>query len=125
MGAAGLCCWAGYQGLDKNHLWSEKPVIAEKQRVFTARAEIIPDNIGAVVTARVTEISLHGCYLDFIQLRQGSHVLLKIFARGDCVEAKANVVYSQEQLGTALGFTSVEAHSAEVLKKWVHEEAPI
>jgi hypothetical protein len=74
---------------------------------FTARAEIIRENISAVVIAQVTEISSHGCYLEFVQLEKGSRVLVKIFARGDFFEAGANVVYSQPNIGTALRTASM------------------
>ena len=96
--------------------------VEEKLRVrssFTARAEVIRENISAVVTARVTEISLHGCYLEFVQLQKGSHVLVKISAQGDFFEAGANVIYSQPELGTALVFRSMQPHFAGVLNKWL------
>jgi len=86
---------------------------------FTARAEVIRENISAVATARVTEISLHGCYLEFVQVQKGSHVLVKISAQGDFFEAGANVIYSQPELGTALAFRSIQPHFAGVLKKWL------
>jgi hypothetical protein len=86
---------------------------------FTARAEIIRENISAVVIAQVTEISSHGCYLEFVQLEKGSRVLVKIFARGDFFEAGANVVYSQPVIGTALVFRSIQPHFADLLKKWL------
>ena len=44
---------------------------------FTARAEII-QNFRAVVTAQVTEISSHGCYLEFVELEKGSQVTFSL-----------------------------------------------
>ena len=85
---------------------------------FTARAEIIRENISAVLTARVTEISLHGCYLEFVQIQKGSHILVKIVSHADVFEASANVIYSQPDLGTALAFRSIQPHCMEVLKAW-------
>jgi hypothetical protein len=86
---------------------------------FAARAEISRENIRAVVVAQVTEISSHGCYLEFVELQKRSRVLVKIFARGDFFEASANVVYSQPDIGTALVFRSIQPHFAGVLKKWL------
>jgi hypothetical protein len=86
---------------------------------FTARAEIARENISAVVIAQVTEISSHGCYLEFVEIEKGSRVLVRIFARDDFFEAGANVVYSQPNIGTALVFRSVQPHFAGVLKKWL------
>ena len=54
-----------------------------------------------------------------MELEKGSHVLIKIFARGDFFEAGANVQYSQPGLGTALVFRSIQPHFAGVLKKWL------
>lgn len=86
---------------------------------FTARAEIIRENASAIVIAQVTEISSHGCYLEFVELDKGSHVLVKIVARGNFFEAGANSVYSQPNIGTALVFRSVQPHFAGVLKRWL------
>jgi hypothetical protein len=86
---------------------------------FTARAEISRENIRAVVIAQVTEISSHGCYMEFVELETGSRVLVKICARGNFFEAGANVQYSQPDTGTALVFRSVQPHFAGVLKKWL------
>ncbi len=86
---------------------------------FTARAEIIRKNASAVVITQVTEISSDGCYLEFVELEKGSHVLIKIFARGGFFEVGANVVYSQPDVGTALVFRRMQPHFAGVLKKWL------
>jgi hypothetical protein len=69
-----------------------------------------------VGTARKSVARTH---LEFVELEKGSHVLIKIFARGDFFEAGANVQYSQPDIGTALVFRSIQPHFAGVLKKWL------
>jgi hypothetical protein len=87
---------------------------------FAARAEVIPENLGAMIIAQVKELSLHGCYLEFAnQLEKGMHVVVKIFAGSDFFEANANVIYSQPILGTCLVFRDLKPHFAQALQKWL------
>jgi hypothetical protein len=86
---------------------------------FTARAEVIRENISAVLTTRLQEISLRGCYLEYIPIQKTDRVLVKLSAQGDFFEAGATVIYSQPNSGTALAFRRIEPHFTEVLKKWL------
>lgn len=83
---------------------------------FDARAEIHTGDSGRILT-RVTEISLHSCYLEFIPLQKGTHVLVKIFAGSDFFEANATVIFSQPGMG--LGFRDVKPYFSPVLQKWL------
>lgn len=92
----------------------------EKRFPFVAHAEVIQENASAAIGAKVTEISLYGCYLEFTApLRKGAHVVVKIFTGSDFFEANASVVYSQPNLGTGLAFRGVKPHFAAVLQKWL------
>jgi hypothetical protein len=85
---------------------------------FTARAEVIRENISTVLTTRLEEISLHGCYLEYIPVHKTNRVLVKLSAQGDFFEASATVIYSHPSSGTALAFRSIQPHFTEVLRKW-------
>jgi hypothetical protein len=86
---------------------------------FDARAQIFPQDSGRILT-RVTEISLHGCYLEFTPLQKGSHVLVKIFAAGsDFFEAGATVIFSQPNMGSGLAFRDIRPYFLIVLQEWL------
>jgi len=87
---------------------------------FVASAEIVEKISGTRMFARMTDISLYGCYLDMSNpLPSGSHVFVKIFTGTDFFEAHATVVYSQPNLGVGLAFRNVEQHFFPTLKKWL------
>ena len=83
------------------------------------RAEVIRENISAVLTTQLEEISLSGCYLEYIPVEKADRVLVKLSAQGDLFEANATVIYSQPNIGTALAFRSIKPHFSEVLKNWL------
>src|ERR1700730_14547091 len=93
--------------------------VEEKLRLirwpFDARAEIFPQDSGRILT-RVTEISLHGCYVEFTPLQKGSHVLVKIFAGSDFFEAGATVIFPQPNVGLGLTFRDLNPYFLTVLK---------
>jgi hypothetical protein len=87
---------------------------------FSAGAEIAPANSpDALVPARVTELSLRGCFLEtsgsFELQRQ---VFLKINHTGEHFEAEASVLYVNPA-GLGVVFREVKPHFREVLQKWV------
>lgn len=87
---------------------------------FTAPAEVIVENSGAKVNARVTELSLHGCYLDTSTPLTGhTQVLVKLFGPYDYFEAPATVVYAHPLLGMGVAFRHINLNCHAVLHKWL------
>jgi hypothetical protein len=89
---------------------------------FSARATVVPP-AGTPVGGNVTELSLHGCYLDSgAPLAARTRVLLKIFAAdGEYFEADATVVYSNPNLGMGLAFRQVRPDFLILLRKWLKQ----
>jgi hypothetical protein len=87
---------------------------------FDAKAEIAPESDSkAVVTARVTELSLQGCFVETSKsFDLQCPVLLKIFAADQHVEAHAVVLYAR-QSGVGLAFREMKPDFRDVLQKWV------
>ena len=87
---------------------------------FSAGAEIAPESSPtSSVTARVTELSLRGCFLETsasFEIQQP--VLLKIYDSGQYFEAEASVLYVKPS-GLGLVFREIKPHFREVLQKWV------
>ena len=89
---------------------------------FVANAEVREANSDAKLNARVSEISLNGCYLDMINpLPMGTMVFVKIFTETDFLETSASVVYSHPNLGIGLAFRELSPHFRPVLQKWLLE----
>ena len=98
---------------------------------FIASAELIEVKADVRIASRVSELSLHGCYLDMMNpFPTGTLVLVKISAGDAFFEAKSKVVYSQQNMGAGVGFLEVAAPSQAVLERWLdeakkeHKEAP-
>ena len=87
---------------------------------FSADAEIAPENSPAAsFPARVTELSLHGCFVESSASFELHHpVLLRVHHSGENFEASASVLYSQAS-GMGLVFSEVKPHFREVLQKWI------
>ena len=96
----------------------------EQRRVprytFIASAELIEQKTDVRIATRVSELSLHGCYLDMMNpFSQDTLVLIKIFAGEDFFHAKAKVVYVQPNLGCGVSFLEVEPQPLGVLGRWL------
>jgi hypothetical protein len=87
---------------------------------FTASAEIALGNSPNVFApARVTELSLRGCFLETsASFEIQSPVLVRINYGGEYFEAEASVLYVRPS-GLGLVFGEVKPESRAVLQKWV------
>ncbi len=87
---------------------------------FIAAAEVLSENVGTRLAARVSDISALGCYVDTINpLVDGTTVRLKILTETHVFEAPARVVYSHAHLGMGLMFGAVLPKSQDVLQNWL------
>ena len=70
----------------------------------------------------MSELSLHGCYLDMMNpFPMGTLVLVKIAAGDAFFQAKSKIVYSQPNMGAGVGFLQIEPASKDVLERWLDE----
>ena len=87
---------------------------------FIATAEVTDQSSQANISARVTELSLHGCYLDMpASLPKDCLVNMKIYSEGQFFEGSGMVVYSQPNLGVGISFRDVRPQFLNVLKRWL------
>ena len=87
---------------------------------FIASAELIEQKTDVRIATRVSELGLHGCYLDMMNpFPQDTLVLVKIFAGEDFFQAKAKIVYVQPNLGAGVSFLEVEPQPLAVLQRWL------
>jgi hypothetical protein len=89
---------------------------------FSASAEISQSVHANPVYARVSEIGLHGCFLDMKDpLPVGMQIFVKIFTKSDFFETSATVMYSQPNHGVGVAFTEINRHFHSTLQKWLLE----
>jgi hypothetical protein len=89
---------------------------------FIASAELIEQRADVRIASRVSELSANGCYLDMMNpFPKGTMVLVKISAGEAYFEAKAQIVYSQPNMGAGVGFLQVSPDSQVVLGRWLDE----
>jgi PilZ domain len=87
---------------------------------FIASAELIEQKTEVRIATRVSELSLHGCYLDMMNpFPQDTLVLVKIFAGEDFFQAKAKIIYVQPNLGAGLSFLEIEPQPLAVIQRWL------
>jgi hypothetical protein len=87
---------------------------------FIATAEVVDQSSQASVSTRVTELSLHGCYLDMPNpFPTDTQITVKIYSEGRFFEASGVVIYSQPNLGVGVTFRDVRPQFLSVLKQWL------
>ena len=87
---------------------------------FIANAELTEEQSKAQIQTRVSEIGLNGCYFDMVNpLPQDTNVTVKIFCDDGFFEARATVVYSQQNSGMGVTFREVQPFFLATLKKWL------
>lgn len=86
---------------------------------FVATAEVINPGATAGVSARVTELSLNGCFIEMPNPpSKGATLVTKIYSEGKFFEAPGTVVYSMPN-GFGVSFHEVRPQFVHVLKQWL------
>jgi len=76
------------------------------------------------ISARVTELSLYGCFVEMPDpFPKGTELLLKAYASGKYFETEGVAVYANLGHGTGVRFQNVRPHYVSVLKQWLIEAA--
>jgi PilZ domain-containing protein len=89
---------------------------------FTASAEALDPQSRARMTARTSDLSRGGCYVDtFCPFPKNSNVKLRLECNKEFLVAQAKVVYSKIGMGMGLCFTPLEQPHKRVLDKWIGE----
>jgi PilZ domain len=87
---------------------------------FIASAELIEQSSETRMSSRVSELGLHGCYLDMINpFPEGTKVLVKIYTDTEFFESRAVVVYSHHNMGMGVKFEDVKPSFMAVLNQWL------
>jgi PilZ domain len=87
---------------------------------FIATAEVVDKSSQTSISTRVSELSLHGCYLDMPNpLPKDTQINIKIYCEGKFFESTGTIVYSQANLGVGVTFREIRPQFFSVLKQWL------
>ena len=71
-------------------------------------------------TARVSELSLNGCFVNTESLYpMGTTLAVKVFTETEFFEGQASVIYTRENRGMGLMFKETKPYYLMVLRKWL------
>ena len=83
-------------------------------------AEVVELPRGARLSARTSDISLTGCYIDTLNpIPQGSEIRLRITHNDEVFEAGGRVVYVSYALGMGVTFTKMTEEQKARLVSWL------
>ena len=87
---------------------------------FSALAEIVDENENARTSSRVSDLSLHGCYVEMKDpFPQGTSVMIEISTDTESLETHATVAHFEPKQGMGLTFSEMPESFANVLNRWV------
>jgi hypothetical protein len=102
--------------------------MSEEQRrrtpryAFIASAELLEPHTEMRIATRVSELSIHGCYLDMLNPFPVDTLALVKISAGDAVfQSKARVIYAHPNFGAGVVFLDPEPPYLAVLKGWISE----
>jgi hypothetical protein len=89
---------------------------------LVASAEVTELGSGTKLSARISELSLGGCYIDTLNpFPEGTLIQLRILRDNGVFETKAKVVYSDRGFGMGLAFTEITPNQRSILESWLAE----
>ena len=104
-----------------------KPLQPAKQRSvrrcpLVASAEVTELGSGTLLSVRISELGLGGCYVDALNpFPEGTLIGLRILRDQGVFETKAKVVYCDPRFGMGLAFTDVTPDQRSLLEAWLAE----
>jgi PilZ domain len=89
---------------------------------LVASAEVTELRSGALLSARISELGIGGCYVDALNpFPEGTPVTLRILRDQGAFETMAKVVYCDSRFGMGLAFTEMAPDQRSLLEAWIAE----
>ena len=87
-----------------------------------ADAEVIEIASDKELTAKTSDLSAGGCFLDMLNPSpEGTEILVRISYANSTFTALGRVVFLFPNMGMGVMFTSVDAEQQAILQKWLEE----
>jgi c-di-GMP-binding flagellar brake protein YcgR len=88
-------------------------------------AEIRLENSGPTTRARVSDLSVGGCYVDTMNpFPVGTMIHLRLTHSGETFESKAQVVCEAPRMGMGMAFLETPPAQLELLERWLAAAPP-
>ena len=106
---------------------SSSSVAPDERRVYpryslSADAEIVESKSRTKMSARVSDLSRSGCYVEMMSpFPQGSQLKMRIMKSKTPFLAQAAVAYATEGMGMGVRFKELEPEQIPILEKWLSE----
>ncbi|MDP9339086.1 MAG: PilZ domain-containing protein [Acidobacteriota bacterium] len=92
----------------------------EARYPFIAMAEIVDEKENARTSSRVSDLSLHGCYVELNNpFPQGTNVMIEIYTETEFLETPATVAFLEAKQGMGLMFREMPEYFTSVLNRWL------
>jgi hypothetical protein len=92
----------------------------ETRYPFIAMAEIEDEDERSRTASKITDLSLHGCYVEMADpFPAGTNVTIEIFTETESMETRATVAYHESKHGMGLIFREMPYYWAGVLLTWL------
>ncbi len=89
---------------------------------FVARAEIIDEKENVRTSSKVSDLSLHGCYVEMLNpFPEGASVVIEIYTETEFLEAHGTVAHLEPKQGMGLLFDEMPPYFAGILSKWIKQ----
>ena len=89
---------------------------------LSADAEIVESKSRTKMSARVSDLSRSGCYVEMMSpFPQGSQLKMRIMKNKTPFLAQATVAYATEGMGMGVKFKALEPEQIPILEKWLSE----
>ena len=104
-----------------------KPSRTAKQRsvrrcALVASVEVTELRTGALLSARISELGVGGCYVDALNpFPEGALVGLRVLRDQGVFQTKAKVVYCDSRFGMGLAFIEMTPDQRSILENWLAE----
>jgi len=93
---------------------------------FFVSAELTEEHSQVRVPSRVSELSLHGCYLDMMNPFPVNTVVVLTIASGDALfQTRAKTVHSTPNIGAGVTFLEHTPESQPILNRWLERAAQV
>ncbi len=87
---------------------------------LVASVQVTEPLSGAVLSARISELAIGGCYVDALNpFPEGTPVTVRIVRDQGTFETKAKVAYCDSSSGMGLAFTEMAPEQRSLLETWI------
>jgi hypothetical protein len=98
----------------------DRRLLSRIMLVASVEAEELTNGIS--LSARTSDISVHGCYLDTINpFSTGTRIRVHLTKGNETFHSLAIVTYAHQNMGMGIAFMEISPEAREIIQKWIAE----